>query len=382
MPASTKGKNLFEVKLATSHEFITSRDKWNALAAAMKYPTIFCTWEWIHTWWIHFGSTDELVVLFIYRENVLTGILPLFLVKNRANFLYSIPRKLVFCGTTQLYPDHLDIISASDDAAACLDAAFHFLGVAYSDWDILHLPYIAEDSNILSWLEKNRNRIKWKVSERTPAPYIKIAASFTDYLEKFGSRHRYSLTRWKKKLFKRTDVTYDKCSNNPMKACLATLFDLHARRAGEKRINSSFSGEEIFCFHADLVKAMRDKDWVWMRFLNSGEQAIAGFYGFAFGNRVFFYQTGHDPDWHSFAPGTVILHEAIQEAFDGHYEEFNFLQGDEDYKYKWTKTQRILYSLSVYHDNLPGRAVMIMHTMKQILKKFLHRNTEARTTGT
>lgn len=338
----------------------------------MKYPTIFCTWEWIHTWWIHFGSEHELVILFIYRRDELTGILPLFLEDQRKT-VCAFPRKLGFCGSTRLFPDHLDIICAKDDATTCMDAAFGYLNTEFTRWDILNLPFIAEDSNLFSWLESNRHRFKWSERSRAFAPYINITGSFDDYLGCFKSSHRYSIVRHKRKLLKNHAARYVECRDDDMAACLTTVFDLHARRALRKQIVSSFKGDEIFRFHLDLLEELKHKDWIWIRFLKSEENTIAAYYGFVFGNRVFYYQTGQDPEWHTYAPGTVILHEAIQEAYNANFVEFNFLQGEEEYKYKWTKTQRVLYDLSVYHGNLPGRAIRIMDLMKHALKKMLGR---------
>ena len=372
MPETTADADQLEVSLATPVEIANSRGTWNALAAAMKYPSIFCTWEWIHTWLKHFGHTHELVILFICRREKLTGILPLFIENNR-KALYVFPRKLGFCGSTRVFPDHLDIICAAEDATACMDAAFGYLNSDFTRWDILHLPFIAEDSNLFTWLESHSDRINWRETDRTFAPYIKITGSFEDYLGCLKSTQRYSLVRHKRKLLKNHDARYIECRKDDMSACLGTVFDLHARRAAAKQIISSFSGDEIFRFHMDLLKEIQDKDWAWIRLLECGENTIAAYYGFAFANRVFYYQTGQDPDWQGYAPGTVILHDAIEEAFDGNYAEFNFLQGEEDYKYKWTKTHRILYDIVVYHSNLPGRATRLRDTMKRAMKTALGR---------
>jgi CelD/BcsL family acetyltransferase involved in cellulose biosynthesis len=370
MPQATTESDPLEVKLATANEVTTSRDAWNALAAAMKYPTIFCTWEWIHTWWKHFGSAHELVVLFIYRGKELRGILPLFL-ENRRKSVFALPRRMGFCGSTRLFPDHLDIICAMDDAMVCIDAAFCYLNTVFTRWDILRLPYLAEDSNLYTWLVSNRGRFKWRETGRTIAPYIRISGSFEDYLGSFKGSQRYSIVRHKRKLFKNSAASYVGCRDEDMAAALNMVFDLHARRAVTKQIVSSFSGDEIFRFHMDFLEETQGRNWVWIRFLKCGEDTIAAYYGFVFGNRVFYYQSGQDPDWRVHAPGTVILHDAIQEAFIGKYDEFNFLQGEEEYKQKWTKTRRVLHDIAVYHGNLPGRTMILSDLIKQALKTVL-----------
>jgi CelD/BcsL family acetyltransferase involved in cellulose biosynthesis len=376
MPETTKEKDLLEVRVATSDEVQQSRETWNTLAAAMKYPTIFCSWEWIHTWWNHFGIAHEPAILFIYRRGELTGILPLFL-ENRREAVYPFPRRLGFCGSTKLYPDHLDIICAVDDAKQCLDSAFGFLTADFRRWDILQLSFIAEDSNLFSWLWTNRDRIKWRIKGRTVAPYLNLAGSFDDYMGSFTSRQRYPVQSRRKKLLERHAMRYVKCDFGDLCECLTSVFDLHAQRAFAKRIDSTFTGDEIFRFHVDLLKEIQDKDWVWIRFLKTGEEIIAVFYGFVFGNRVFYYQLGHDPGWDAFSPGMVMLNEAIQEAFAGNHLEFNFLQGEEEYKYKWTKDQRILYDFSVYQNNMRSRALYTKDILKQALKKLLERHPRA-----
>ena len=85
---------------------------------------------------------------------------------------------------------------------------------------------------------------------------------------------------------------------------------------------------------------MRDQKRIWLRILKTENETIAAYYGFVFENRVFYYQLGLDPQWQSHSPGMVILYEVIREAFAGDFREFNFLQGEEEYKYKWTKTHR------------------------------------------
>jgi hypothetical protein len=171
------------------------------LATTMKYPSIFCTWEWIHTWWTHFGLSHMPLLLFIFHGSKLTGILPLFL-DNGAGPASSLPRKLSFCGSTRLFPDHLDIICSSDDAPACIDAAFDYLTNEFTGWDILHLPFIAEDSHLFSWLGANRKQFNWREKGRTFAPYLTLAGTFDEYIASFKSADRYSILSRRRKLFK------------------------------------------------------------------------------------------------------------------------------------------------------------------------------------
>ena len=58
---------MLRVERADAERFHQSRAQWNRLVDAMARPSTFCTWEWIHTWWTHFGEPYKLLLLFIYR---------------------------------------------------------------------------------------------------------------------------------------------------------------------------------------------------------------------------------------------------------------------------------------------------------------------------
>jgi CelD/BcsL family acetyltransferase involved in cellulose biosynthesis len=359
---------MYVVKVATHDEYIRCREKWDSLAEEMKYPTIFCTWEWVHAWWNHFGKACELVVLFIYREDELNGILPLYLESPRS-FAPSANRRLGFCGNTRVYPDHLDIICAEDEAMACLDAAFNYLFVNFRRWDALCLPYLAKDSNLLSWLEKNRHRVAWHVKEQCVAPYIGLDGTIEDYLSSLNSRKRYNILSRRRKLVERHGMKYYACEHKNLEECLEILFRLHNERAGKKGIDTSFGNADILNFHRDLLHAVIDKGWAWIRLLQAADKAIAASYSFVFGSKIHFYQMGHDPDWHSLGPGTTIIYETLQEAFACNYQEFNFLEGDEQYKFEWTKKQRVMYTATVYQNSFRGRLLGIIDRLLGIIKR-------------
>ena len=86
----------------------------------------------------------------------------------------------------------------------------------------------------------------YEVITRTVAPYLNIAGTFDDYLGSFTSRQRYPVQSRRKKLLERHAMRYVKCDLGDPAGCLTTVFSLHAQRADAKRIDSTFTGDEIF----------------------------------------------------------------------------------------------------------------------------------------
>ena len=68
--------------------------------------------------------------------------------------------------------------------------------------------------------------------------------------------------------------------------------------------------------------------------------AVAGrtagvYYGLLHRRRAYAYLGGFDPDFAHESPGVVLIGHAIAEAADEGAEQFDFLRGREDYKYRW-----------------------------------------------
>lgn len=57
-------------------DLVSLRDPWNDLLQRSNH-TVFSTWEWVYTWWRHFGNNRRLIILLAEEDNKLIGIAPL-----------------------------------------------------------------------------------------------------------------------------------------------------------------------------------------------------------------------------------------------------------------------------------------------------------------
>lgn len=351
---------MYTVKIAGIDEFRDSKEKWNALASAMSYPSIFCTWEWIYTWWEHFGDKYRPLILFIYHHAELVGILPLASCGTKLKKGCLTGRVLSYCGSMELYPDHLDIISSGKHAPQCLSAAFHFLATKYKRWDVCHLGLSTQRSNFMTWLEKNRDNDNFPfdlaLKKADIARFISISGSFDDYITRFDKKQRYNLRSRRKKLYDEHGFAYTPCDPLKEPRYLDILFDLHSLRSNKKRIRSRFISPRIIEFHKSLVRRIGDKGWLSFRALQNEKDVIAVSYNFFYEGRMFSYQKGLDPRWERYGPGKTILYEAIQETFLNGGTEYNLLQGDEEYKSLWADNYRSLFDINICRKT-PGGVV-------------------------
>jgi len=359
----------YEANVITLDEFRASRDVWNALVASMAQPTVFLSWEWIYTWWEHFGTTRrELLIFFVYRNRELKGILPLF----RDGGYTTVGRTFVgFCSADELYPDHLDIIAAPADADACLESVYEFLFTAGLRWSVIEFPMVTLDSAIYGCLCAKTDHIvespRVEVARASIAHYIPLDGDFDGYFVSLDKKQRYNVRSRRTRLYTEHHVRYT--ARSPSPDCLTVLLDLHRKRADRKGIVSSFARDAVRAFHDKFIERTAHSGWVSFRFLEGAGGPIAAAYNFVFAGRVYSYQKGIDPAWERFGPGTVLLYELVQEAFAQGLKEYNFLQGAETYKSEWTSRWRNLYTLRLYNSNARGRVAAYIFGSRRFLKQ-------------
>ncbi|HEU4752637.1 MAG TPA: GNAT family N-acetyltransferase, partial [Armatimonadota bacterium] len=79
---------------------------------------------------------------------------------------------------------------------------------------------------------------------------------------------------------------------------------------------------------------------VWLA--RSGGRAIAFLLNFLTDRKVWYYQGAYDEEYRKQYPGMVLHYRAIERAWQEGIREYDFLSGDESYKFDWTNGTREL----------------------------------------
>lgn len=77
--------NGYQYRRIDKREFDLSKSQWNDLLKVSDANPLFVSWEWMHAWWETWASilSLQLHVYFIYRQDQLVGILPLYSFNQR-----------------------------------------------------------------------------------------------------------------------------------------------------------------------------------------------------------------------------------------------------------------------------------------------------------
>jgi CelD/BcsL family acetyltransferase involved in cellulose biosynthesis len=112
-------------------------------------------------------------------------------------------------------------------------------------------------------------------------------------------------------------------------------------------------------------------------FLKVNHQRIAVQYNFVYQNRCHYYQSGFEQSWGRFGPGIVLMYYSIRNAIQQKMKEYDFLPGDEAYKFKWSNAVRQSYTYTFFNtsakSNLYRHLLLLAEKAKTTLKKHLNR---------
>jgi CelD/BcsL family acetyltransferase involved in cellulose biosynthesis len=351
---------MLRVERAGVERFHQSREEWNRLVGAMPRPSIFCTWEWIHTWWTHFGAPYDLLLLFIHRGDALVGIFPLAARVMRMEYSVLPGRVLTFCASMETYSDHVDVICAKEDAAECLDAVVTFLSRDYRAWDVTHLSHVAEDARLVEFVRARPLPFGVFVRSVSNAAYIPLEAGFSGFREALSRSARHNLRRAQTRLHREVGVTYGgPDSTSAVPSSVREVFDLHNRRAAKKGTETNFRGDALMRFHAEVASLSHEAGRLRLRFLRQNGAPIAVWYCFQLQDRVFTYQQGFDPEWESLSAARVLLYDLIEEACREGITEIDMLRGGWEFKAHWTSHRRDLMRVNLYNRTPAGLLLQV-----------------------
>jgi len=195
------------------------------------------------------------------------------------------------------------------------------------------LPRVAADV-VAKGLESAGLRMS--VGEHTVAAVLQLPDDFEDYLAMIGKKERHE-TRRKRRRYEAAlgEVRF---VHTPADGRLFDEFvALHRLSPGDK---GSFMTKEMEAYFRELLSL---EGWGIDALVDERDRMVAG--GFAFENDdgYFLYNSAFDPVHSDVSPGVVLIAGLIELAIDRGARVFDFLKGDESYKFRLGAEPRQLY---------------------------------------
>jgi CelD/BcsL family acetyltransferase involved in cellulose biosynthesis len=268
-------------------------------------------------------------------NNELVGIAPLYLVTPKSG-RWAGKRKLNLVGCIEV-SDYLDLIIAKDWETAVYGAFHDWLCGEAPAWDVLDLCNLPQDS--LTYQEFHHHldpsAYKVEIKQEDVAPQFVLPRRYEDYLqEKVDKKQRHEIRRKQRRAERETQVNFYYVG--PQDNLVAEIDDFVALQQASREDKAEFMTPQMRFFFGEMAQRMQEAGWLRLCFLTLNGEKTAALLGFEYNRRYLLYNSGYDPEaYPHLSPGWVLLAYAIQYAIAMGDHVFDFMQGDEEYKYRF-----------------------------------------------
>ncbi len=353
-------------KIENEKDFAALESDWQRLFAVSDCAP-FLSFEWLSVWWANFGEGRKLSVLRALRGDQTVGILPLYFEKRKVVGLNLHAVGLI--GEAQGGADYLDLIARRQDKNEILTAMFEYLK-SEKGFDLIQLEGLSKDSPTVEFLQ-NSGEKHLRAATKTAAicPQINLAGGWEKVLKE--SRRADNFKRRLKKLEKHDGFEFRTITAAAeISAAFERFFDLHEKRwaadggselSGHPRL-AAFQREAVVkTAHAGLVRF----DEIW------AEGACrASVYGFDNGTTFYYYNAGYDLDWANRSVGLVLIGLSVKNAAARGIKIYDFLRGEETYKFDWANGQNELVNIVLRRPTFPATAHGLLENTTRSIRNF------------
>jgi CelD/BcsL family acetyltransferase involved in cellulose biosynthesis len=330
-----------------------TREEWDSLLSASASNVVFLTWQWQQGWWRHFGGeadcTDCTLHLVILRNEggAPVGIAPLFVgtqpIPPVQPHTPGIPRPdrsgrpyrtAQLVGGTDI-ADYLDVIAAPEHTEAIWEAVLDYLVEIRDRWDVVDfhsLPQFSPSREIVGRLGKERG-LDFEVFAEDVCPVVELPDDWNTYLMGLRKKDRHELRRKVRKLEGRDDVRWylvPSTDRAQLEEKMRVFLSLHKQSGADK---AKFMDAQMERYFLDMARDLAPTGWLDLAILEVDGEPASAYLSYRYGDRLYLYNSGYTPRFAAYSAGVALLAYRMHKAILQGIRHFDFLRGDEPYKY-------------------------------------------------
>jgi len=309
---------------------------WDRLVAASRLRSPFLSWAWQSEWARVFAADRRLEIRCVEDgAGNLISILPLY---------ESAPGSLQLIGGADV-SDYLDLVSREGREEEAWMALLQSRTAEHVEWELHAVPEISPTIAALPPLAAACGlTVSATVEERCPV--LALPSSWDTYLARLSGKHRHELQRKMRRLARDAPDAHVTCVSAPadITARLGDFLALHrSSRVGKAR----FMDERMERFFRTALTAFAERGAARLWFLDTSSGPIAAFVTIEWDGTVGLYNSGFAPERAALSPGVVLLTQLIRDAIARGRERFDFLRGEERYKYEFEPVAEPVYQVKI-----------------------------------
>jgi CelD/BcsL family acetyltransferase involved in cellulose biosynthesis len=301
--------------------------QWKEVLARDPDRHIFATPEWNRVWWEEFGAGKDLFLLTLRRADEVVALIPLYR-KHEGD------RKILrFLGGIDL-TDYLGPICSLEDRADVADALVTWLGKDEVEWDEFDAHNMPVPFGFGEFLieRADNDGYRFELEQEETAAVLLLPDSWEGYLESLDPKERRELKRKNRRILREVpDAAFRTATQETLETDLKYFVEMHRGAEGHK---GHFMKPEIATFFERVAHAFMPLGWLRLDFLEVAGRPIATTFSFELKNTFYLYNSAYEPDMKRLSPGVVLVSHLIEESIERGKKSFDFLRGQERYKYQ------------------------------------------------
>lgn len=339
-----------KIEVANSFDAAPTVEEWNTLLQSAASNVVFLTRQWQQIWWSNFSAhaNCSLCLLSIRdAEGALLGIAPLFIevapLPPLREYRRGVPRpkgegtplRIVrFVGGIDV-ADYLDVICPASSMRDVWSLVLDYLLQMRADWDVLDfhsLPDFSPSREVLAELAAEKG-LRAEIFAEDVCPLVALPGEWETYLMGLRKKDRHELRRKVRKLEGRDDAHWylvNPIDTEALQRGMRAFISLHRLSDADK---AEFMDDHMAAAFMEMAARLAPTGWLDLAILQVNKEPAAAYLSFNYNGRLYLYNSGYDPRFASYSAGVALLAYRIHKAILQGLKIFDFLRGDEDYKY-------------------------------------------------
>lgn len=368
----------------TLHQLDRIEHEYTDLLARSRNPSIYVSFEFVRTAWVHFSAaSDRLFLLTIRSAGRLIAIAP-FVIEPEPLFFFPSYRVIKYI-TEWGYGDKPRILT-SEDEDLVWDEICNFLSHTFCTWDAIALDEQIIDSAARRGRCFSRAGYHIRLSRVAASQSVSLAGEWSNYLQSRKTKVRSEWARCKRRLSEHGGPLSVDCIVAPGEILSALdRYIALEQTAWKGRAHFSIGGNPgLTAFYRELVERFAAHRMVAFYFLRSAYSDVAAAIIFRVRDRAYGAHICHNPELSKFSPGIILNAEILETHFSTQFRLFDFLalQSSEKsnrFKENWATDTEALIHIAVSK----GGARHLLHvsrrkliTVRAAITKWCRRNRD------
>jgi CelD/BcsL family acetyltransferase involved in cellulose biosynthesis len=303
--------------------------EWDELLHRSVDDTIFLTVEWQSTWWQSYDAGELLIFTCRDAEDRLLGIAPWFIHDIAGE---RVVRTIGCVDVT----DYVDVIVDKAFLQPVLACFASVLNEHSGKFDRINFCNIPEASPTLAAFPDLLKGCGFEVELvlQEVCPVISLPETWEAYLEALDKKQRHEIRRKLRRAESEAELKIEALTDADGVNAMMDAF-LHLMASSQPAKAEFLQDASNVRFFRSIVQRVAERNWLRMTFLKVNDEPVAAYCDFVYQGKVLVYNSGLLLDKYAhLSTGIVLLAHNIRWAIESGHHLFDFLRGNETYKYR------------------------------------------------